>query len=196
MVCWEHVLSTNLQPAGIIRATFWHRVGSRHVTTRHIEPFKSELQCNLLEFIFQYGINIIIIVGAYSFIVQTVFKHEEELRQQAKKMNVSSLRSNSEQQAVSAEIRAAKIAIVNVCLWIFAWTPFTAVAMIGVWYDASFISPLISELQILCAKTSAVYNPIVYALSHPKYREVFLYFLSPFYLIFKVSLTQINNFIF
>ena len=124
---------------------------------------------------FQYGINIVIIVGSYVFIVQTVFKHEEELRQQAKKMNVASLRSNSDQQAISAEIRAAKIAIVNVCLWIFAWTPFTAIAMIGVWYDAAFITPLISELQILCAKTSAVYNPIIYALSHPKYREVSLY---------------------
>jgi r-opsin len=121
---------------------------------------------------FQYGFNIVIIVGSYFFIVKAIFKHEDELRQQAKKMNVTSLRSNSEQEAVSAEIRAAKIAIINVCLWIFAWTPFTAIAMMGTWHNSAFINPLVSELPILCAKTSALYNPIIYALSHPKYRQV------------------------
>ena len=124
---------------------------------------------------FQYGFPIIIIIGCYAFIVKTIFKHEEELRQQAKKMNVTSLRSNADQEAVSAEIRAAKIAIVNVCLWIFAWTPFTAISMVGTWYDNSFVTPLMSELPVLCAKTSALYNPIIYALSHPKYREVILH---------------------
>lgn len=200
MVCWELVLSTNLLRAGIIRATFWHPVAFRYwLNTWHliINIVSINLIGNVwlynLELCLQYGINIIIIVGAYIFIVQTVFKHEEELRKQAKKMNVPSLRSNSEQQVVSSEIRAAKIAIVNVCLWIFAWTPFTAIAMVGVWYDASFISPLISELQILCAKTSAVYNPIVYALSHPKYREVILHFYTP--LNISEILWKLNNFI-
>ena len=125
-----------------------------------------------------YVFPVLIIAGCYYSIVQAVFKHEEELRAQAKKMNVSSLRSNAEQEAVSAEIRAAKIAIVNVSLWIFAWTPFTAISMIGVWYDSSFVTPLVSELPVLCAKTSALYNPIIYALSHPKYREVYDYMLN------------------
>ena len=56
-----------------------------------------------------YVIPVIVIMGCYYFIVQAVFHHEDELRQQAKKMNVTSLRSNSDQQAVSAEIRIAKI---------------------------------------------------------------------------------------
>ena len=122
---------------------------------------------------FQYLGPIIVIIGCYFFIVRAVFKHEDELRQQAKKMNVTSLRSgnNQEQDAVSAEIRAAKVAVVNITLWIFAWTPFTVVSMLGTWYDSSFVTPLMSELPIICAKTSALYNPIIYALSHPKYRE-------------------------
>lgn len=120
--------------------------------------------------IFQFALPIVIIIGCYYFIVQAVFQHEDELRQQAKKMNVASLRSNVDQQAVSAEIRAAKVAIINVTLWIMAWTPFAIVCMLGTWGDTSQITPLISELPVLFAKTSAVYNPIVYALSHPKYR--------------------------
>lgn len=120
---------------------------------------------------FQYAGPILVIVGCYFFIVKAVFKHEDELRAQAKKMNVTSLRSNPDQQAISAEIRIAKIAILNITLWIFAWTPFTAISMLGTWASPSYITALVSEIPILCAKTSAVYNPIIYALSHPKYRE-------------------------
>ena len=121
---------------------------------------------------FQYLGPIIVIIGCYYFIVRAVFNHEDELRQQAKKMNVTSLRSgNQDQDAVSAEIRAAKVAVVNITLWIFAWTPFAVVSMLGTWYDGSFVTPLMSELPVVFAKTSALYNPIIYALSHPKYRE-------------------------
>ena len=59
--------------------------------------------------ILMYAIPVLLIIGYYFLIVQAVFHHEDELRQQAKKMNVTSLRSNSDQQAVSAEIRIAKI---------------------------------------------------------------------------------------
>lgn len=120
---------------------------------------------------FQFALPIVVIVGCYYFIVQAVFKHEDELRQQAKKMNVVSLRTNVDQQAVSAEIRAAKVALINVTLWVFAWTPFAVVCMLGTWGDTSVITPLISEIPVLFAKTSAVYNPIIYALSLPKYRQ-------------------------
>lgn len=121
-----------------------------------------------------YVIPVTIIAGCYYSIVQAVFKHEEELRAQAKKMNVASLRSNSDQQQVSAEIRIAKVSIMNVSLWLTAWTPFAVICMLGTWGDVSKITPWISALPVLLAKTSCVYNPLIYALSHPKYREVFL----------------------
>ena len=89
-------------------------------------------------------------------------------------MNVTSLRSNSEQQAVSAEIRIAKVAIINVTLWIMAWSPFAIICMLGTWGDVSKITPLVNELPCILAKTSCAYNPVIYALSHPKYREVIL----------------------
>jgi r-opsin len=119
-----------------------------------------------------FMIPVMIIMGCYYFIVRAVFHHEDELRQQAKKMNVTSLRSNSDQQAVSAEIRIAKVAIINVTLWIMAWSPFAIVCLIGTWGDASRITPLVCELPVILAKTSCAYNPVIYALSHPKYREV------------------------
>ncbi len=131
---------------------------------------------------FTYFFPVIIIIYCYGAIVRAVYKHEDELRQQAKRMNVSSLRTNEDQEAVSAEIKAAKVAIMNVTLWIFAWGPFTVISVLGTWWDPSIITPLMSELPILCAKSSAVYNPIIYALSHPKYREVLYYKLTLLFL--------------
>ena len=119
-----------------------------------------------------WAIPIVIIVICYTGIVKAVFHHEDELRQQAKKMNVASLRNNAEQQQQSAEIRIAKVAITNVMLWISAWTPFTIVCMYGTWVDPSKITPFIDSIPIILAKSSCVYNPLIYALSHPKYREV------------------------
>jgi len=73
---------------------------------------------------------------------------------------------------------ANKVAIINVTLWIIAWATFAVVCMLGTWGDASKITPLVNELPVLLSKTSCVYNPIIYALSHPKYREVCLHFLK------------------
>ena len=115
---------------------------------------------------------IVVIVFCYVNIVKAVFHHEDELRQQAKKMNVTSLRSGQEQNQVSAEIRIAKVSITNVTLWFIAWSPFAIVCMLGTWGDTSKITPYICELPVILAKTSCAYNPIIYALSHPKFREV------------------------
>jgi r-opsin len=121
--------------------------------------------------VFMFFCPVTVIICCYFFIVQAVFKHEDEMRQQAKKMNVTSLRSG-EQNQVSAEIRIAKIAIMNVTLWLFSWTPYMVFCVMGTWGDQSSITPLGSELQSLMAKTSCAYNPLIYCLSHPKFREV------------------------
>ena len=69
------------------------------------------------------------IVFCYFFIVQTIFEHEKTLRDQAKKMNVTSLRSNPDANAQSAEIRIAKVALCNIALWAGMWTPYAAIVL-------------------------------------------------------------------
>lgn len=51
----------------------------------------------------------ILIIYYYSQIVSHVIDHEKALREQAKKMNVESLRSNANANAQTAEIRIAKV---------------------------------------------------------------------------------------
>lgn len=106
----------------------------------------------------------------YTFIVQSVATHEKTLREQARKMNVSSLRANADQQKQSAECRLAKIAMMTVGLWFIAWTPYLSIAWGGIFSSRKRLTPLATIWGAVFAKAVAVYNPIVYGISHPKYR--------------------------
>ena len=64
-------------------------------------------------FTFSYAIPMSLIIYFYSQIVGHVVNHEKALREQAKKMNVESLRSNANTQAQSAEVRIAKVSSLN-----------------------------------------------------------------------------------
>lgn len=109
------------------------------------------------------------IIYCYFFIVQAVAAHEKSMREQAKKMNVASLRS-AENQATSAECKLAKIALMTIALWFFAWTPYLVINFSGI-FQLVAISPLATVWSSLFAKCNACYNPIVYGISHPKYRQ-------------------------
>ncbi|XP_055550639.1 rhodopsin-like [Wyeomyia smithii] len=119
-----------------------------------------------------YFLPLFSIIYSYIFIIKAVSAHEKNMREQAKKMNVASLRSQ-EAQSTSAEIKLAKIALVTISLWFMAWTPYLVINFTGI-FDAAPISPLATVWGSLFAKANAVYNPIVYGISHPKYRAALL----------------------
>ncbi|XP_059474581.1 opsin-1-like [Neocloeon triangulifer] len=118
--------------------------------------------------LFCYFAPLATIIYSYFFIVQAVAAHEKNMREQAKKMNVASLRS-AENQATSAECKLAKIAMVTISLWFMAWTPYLVINFTGI-FAGPAITPLSTIWASLFAKANAVYNPIVYGISHPKYR--------------------------
>lgn len=99
---------------------------------------------------------------------QAVSAHEKNMRDQAKKMNIASLRT-AENQAQSAECKLAKIALMTISLWFLAWTPYMVINYTGI-FEAAPISPLGTIWGSTFAKCNAVCNPIVYGISHPKYR--------------------------
>lgn len=121
---------------------------------------------------FVYYTPLCVIIYSYFYIVQAVAHHEKQMREQAKKMNVASLRS-SEASQTSAECKLAKIAMMTIALWFFAWTPYMIINFMGV-FEGSAISPLTTIWGSVFAKANAVYNPIVYGISHPKYRAVLM----------------------
>ncbi|XP_077555098.1 ocellar opsin-like [Haemaphysalis longicornis] len=118
-----------------------------------------------------YWTPLLINIYCYTKIVRAVVMHEKQLRVQARKMNVASLRANSEQKKTSAEARLAKIAMMTVGLWFMAWTPYLTIAWVGVFSDGAKLTPLTTIWGSVFAKANACYNPIVYGISHPKYRQ-------------------------
>ncbi|KAK2705135.1 hypothetical protein QYM36_017244 [Artemia franciscana] len=110
------------------------------------------------------------LVFFYSQIVSAVWTHEKTLKEQAKKMNVASLRSNAEAGGQSAEFRIAKVALINVLIWVCAWTPYGAVSMIGAFGNREIVYPLVGQLPSLATKFASCFNPLIYAISHPKFR--------------------------
>ncbi|XP_023213981.1 lateral eye opsin-like [Centruroides sculpturatus] len=117
-----------------------------------------------------YFMPLVSMIYCYFFIVRAVSKHEKTLREQAKKMKVASLRANVDQQKQSAEIRLAKIAMMTVGLWFMAWTPYLSIAWSGIFSNRVHLTPLATIWGSVFAKANACYNPIVYGISHPKYR--------------------------
>jgi len=120
--------------------------------------------------IFDFCLPCFIIILCYVQIVKAIFAHEAAMREQAKKMNVTNLRSN-EAETQRAEIRIAKTAIANVTLWLVCWTPYAIVTIKGVSGNFEDINPLSTMLPALFAKSASCYNPFVYAISHPKFRQ-------------------------
>ncbi|XP_060520961.1 opsin, ultraviolet-sensitive-like isoform X2 [Cylas formicarius] len=120
-------------------------------------------------FTFSYAIPMVMIIYFYSQIVSKVFSHEKALREQAKKMNVESLRAN-QQNSESAELRIAKAAITICFLFVCSWTPYATLALIGSFGDQSLLTPGVSMIPALNCKLVACIDPYIYAISHPKFR--------------------------
>ncbi|XP_054732633.1 opsin, ultraviolet-sensitive [Anastrepha obliqua] len=58
-------------------------------------------------------------------------------------------------------------------LWFLAWTPYSVVAMMGVFGKQKYLTPLSSMIPALFCKTSACINPYLYAATHPRFRMEF-----------------------
>jgi len=99
-----------------------------------------------------------------------VFSHEKALRDQAKKMNVESLRSNVDKSKETAEIRIAKAAITICFLFFCSWTPYGVMSLIGAFGDKTLLTPGATMIPACACKMVACIDPFVYAISHPRYR--------------------------
>nr|BAQ54846.1 opsin, ultraviolet sensitive type [Asiagomphus melaenops] len=124
----------------------------------------------MMLFFFSYLIPMFMIIFYYAQIVTHVFDHEKALREQAKKMNVDSLRSNQDKNAASAEVRIAKAAITVCFMFVASWTPYAVLSLIGAFGDKSVLTPGVTMIPACTCKAVACIDPWVYAISHPKYR--------------------------
>lgn len=122
-------------------------------------------------FVWAYLVPMILICVFYFKLFQHISAHQKMLKEQAKKMNVQSL-SNKDDSAESVELRIAKACFTIFFLYVCAWTPYACASLIGAFGDKKLLTPLGTMIPAVCAKIVSCVDPWIYAISHPKYREV------------------------
>ena len=127
-------------------------------------------------YLFGFAAPLAVIALSYILIIRALKKHERKMQKMAAKMKADDIKAN--QEKTKAEVKVAKVAIIIVFFYMLSWSPYATVALIGQFGPAEWVTPFLSELPVMLAKASAMHNPIVYALSHPKFREA-LYKKAP-----------------
>ncbi|KAA3678398.1 r-opsin [Paragonimus westermani] len=121
-------------------------------------------------YIFGFSVPVLIIIFCYYQIVKTVRRNEIELMKMAQELNAEnpvSLKSTDKR----ADIEAAKTSVILVLLFLLAWAPYAIVCLMTLLGKMENLTPFGAELPVMFAKSSAVYNPFVYAIRHPKFRK-------------------------
>ena len=124
----------------------------------------SNIAFNLALFSLCFLLPVFIIICSYIGIVRVVMKHRKDFT------SLTSDIVSRERQ----EIKIAKVFAICILAFVTCWLPYATVAQLGIWGFESLVTPYSAEIPVMFAKTSALWNPIIYAFSHPKYRKVLL----------------------
>ncbi|XP_061440662.1 melanopsin-like [Rhineura floridana] len=80
-------------------------------------------------------------------------------------------RKSSVSQSLKSEWKLAKIAFVAIVVFVLSWSPYACVTLIAWAGYARILTPYSKSVPAVIAKASAIYNPIIYAIIHPRYRK-------------------------
>lgn len=78
--------------------------------------------------------------------------------------------ANKAYEGLRSEWRLAKVALAVIVLVIVSWSPYCAVALTATAGCAHLLTPYMNSVPTVIAKASALHNPIIFAIMHPKYR--------------------------
>ncbi|XP_073436693.1 opsin-5-like isoform X2 [Dendrobates tinctorius] len=121
-------------------------------------------------FVFCYIIPCTVILISYTLILLTVIGARKAVQQHLSPQNKGS--------AVHNLIIKLSVAV---CIgFLLAWTPYAVVALLAAFGDARFVPPIVFALAAVFAKSSTLYNPVVYLLLKPNFLNVITKDLSVF----------------
>lgn len=126
----------------------------------------------MLLFIFVFFLPLFIIIYCYIFIFRAI----RSTNQAVGKINGSIHSHGSTRESVKSfhrlqnEWKMAKIALIVILLYVISWSPYSTVALTAFAGYADVLTPYMNSIPAVIAKASAIHNPIIYAITHPKYR--------------------------
>ena len=142
--------------------------GNIACSIRWQSSFPTDTSFNICLFVFFYFVPIIVIVTCYTL----MFMNLRHMTKNAQRIWGTNAAATLE--TVMASCKLAKISLVMVVGFFFAWTPYTIVSLYSAFGDPDNISTLLAAVPSLFAKTATMYNPIVYFFSYKTFRESLL----------------------
>uniref|UniRef100_A0A674ILD0 G-protein coupled receptors family 1 profile domain-containing protein n=1 Tax=Terrapene triunguis TaxID=2587831 RepID=A0A674ILD0_9SAUR len=113
-----------------------------------------------------FFIPLVIIFHCYLFIPREGKTMNKSVIQQ----NGSYGRKSYLSHSMKNEWKLAKIAFVVIVVFVLSWSPYACVTMIAWAGHGNTLTPYSKSVPAVIAKASAIYNPIIYAIIHPRYR--------------------------
>lgn len=119
----------------------------------------------ILLFMFVFFIPLSIIGACYFAMFQAIRKTRREVRQ------LDSSETHKVLECIKTEWKMAKVALLVILLFVISWSPYSVVALTATAGYAHVLTPYMNSIPAVLAKASAIHNPIIYAITHPKYRQ-------------------------
>ncbi|KAM3912547.1 melanopsin [Leptodactylus fuscus] len=121
----------------------------------------------MLLFCFVFFIPLFVIIYCYIFIFKAIKNTNRAVHKIGSDDNKE---SQKQYQKMKNEWKMAKIALIVILLYVISWSPYSAVALVAFAGYANMLTPYMNSVPAVIAKASAIHNPIIYAITHPKYR--------------------------
>lgn len=121
---------------------------------------------------------IVIFVGCYfipvAIIIHSYIRFYLVLRQMtAAASNTWGSMSEQTRESTKTEIRMTALIFIMTAVFLISWTPYAFVSIMAALGKPHFVSPLLSATKIYLAKSSTIYNPIIYFFVYKRFRKKF-----------------------
>ncbi|XP_009987725.1 PREDICTED: melanopsin-A-like, partial [Tauraco erythrolophus] len=122
----------------------------------------------MLLFCFVFFIPLIAIIYSYVFIFEAIKKANKSIQTFGYKHGNKEFQK--QYQRMKNEWKMAKIALIVILLYVISWSPYSVVALVAFAGYSHVLTPFMNSIPAVIAKASVIHNPIIYAMTHPKYR--------------------------
>ncbi|XP_036782470.2 melanopsin [Manis pentadactyla] len=122
----------------------------------------------MLLFCFVFFLPLLVIMYSYFFIFRAIRETGQAL--QAFGAFEGGGESSRQRQRLQREWKMAKMELLVIFLFVLSWAPYSTVALMAFAGYAHVLTPYMNSVPAVIAKASAIHNPIIYAITHPKYR--------------------------
>ncbi|XP_072312314.1 melanopsin-A-like [Eucyclogobius newberryi] len=111
-------------------------------------------------------------LGVIIFCYFCIFRAIRHTTRAITKINRHGTRDSTKRlHKMRSEWKMAKIALILILLFVISWAPYSCTALTAFAGYAELLSPYMHSVPAVIAKASAIHNPIIYAITHPKYRS-------------------------